>query len=305
MSAPAAIGGSPQRAVLADGRRQHFQHGPIDLVIEAFGGAGEAARAYDQAWRRFETVLGELVGELKLLRAPVGPRPEGSKPEGKVARRMDRACRPHASVFVTPMAAVAGAVADEVLAVLVRGRRLDKAYVNNGGDIALHLTEGTAFRTGIVTLGALPSLDGFAVIDGRSCVRGIATSGWRGRSFSLGVADSVTVLARDAAAADVAATLIANTVDADDPAIERAPARDLAPDSDLGARPVTVAVGRLPQAKIEQALERGEAAAAAMRTRGLIDAALLSLQGATRLVGGAGLDAQPALLEKHAAAAPA
>lgn len=298
MSEAVHIGGLPQRAVLADGRRRHFQHGPIDLVIEAFGARDEVARAYDQAWRCFETVLGELVEELPLLRAPVGPRPHGT-----VARRMHRACLPHASVFVTPMAAVAGAVADEVLAALVRGRRLEKAYVNNGGDIALHLTEGAAFRTGIVTLGAVPSLDSLADIDGKSPVRGIATSGWRGRSFSLGIADSVTVLARDGAAADVAATLIANAVDVDDLAIERAPARDLAPDNDLGARLVTTAVGALPRAKVAQALDRGVAAAEAMRARRLIEAALLTLQGETRVAGGAGLGAQPALLEKRVVAA--
>ena len=44
-------------------------------------------------------------------------------------------------------------------------------------------------------------------------MRGIATSGWRGRSFSLGIADAVTVLAATAAEADAAATVIANAVD--------------------------------------------------------------------------------------------
>ncbi len=38
------------------------------------------------------------------------------------------------------MAAVAGAVADHILAAMIAGRRLAKAYVNDGGDIALHLT---------------------------------------------------------------------------------------------------------------------------------------------------------------------
>ena len=42
-----------------------------------------------------------------------------------------------------------------------------------------------------------------------SPVRGVATSGWRGRSHSLGIADSVTVLAATAAMADAAATVIA------------------------------------------------------------------------------------------------
>ena len=65
----------------------------------------------------------------------------------------------------------------------------------------------------------------------------------------MGIADSVTVLARTGAVADAAATLIANAVDVDDPAIRREPAAELAPDSDLGDRLVTVEVGPLPPRK--------------------------------------------------------
>jgi hypothetical protein len=177
------------------------------------------------------------------------------------------------------MAAVAGAVADEVLAALVAGRALGKAYVNNGGDIALFLAPGATFRTGIVTLGAVPSLDGLTEIGAESDVRGLATSGWRGRSLSLGIADSVTALA-----ADAAATLIANAVDAADPSIRRRPASSLDPDSDLGGRLVTVEVGRLTPSKIDHALDRGSAVAEAMRAAGLIAGALLSLGEKTRSV---------------------
>ena len=68
-------------------------------------------------------------------------------------------------------------------------------------------------------------------------MRGVATSGWRGRSFSLGIADAVTVLAATAAAADAAATIIANAVDLPGhPAIARRPASELEDDSDLGDR---------------------------------------------------------------------
>ena len=78
----------------------------------------------------------------------------------------------------------------------------------------------------------------------RDPVRGIATSGWRGRSFSLGIADAVTVLAATAAKADAAATIIANAVDLPNhAAITRVPAREIAPDNDLGERLVTRAVG--------------------------------------------------------------
>ena len=275
------VGIPPCMAVLPDGRRRHLQHGPIDIVLEAFGPSAERARAYDQAWQRFRSILEELTAELPLLRRPVG----ATTPEGAVARRMHRVCRPHGAVFVTPMAAVAGAVADAVLAAMVAGRRLGRAYVNNGGDIALHLAPGQGFTTGIVTLGAAPALDGRSRVAAESPVRGIATSGWRGRSFSLGIADSVTVLAGSAAAADVAATLIANAVDVADPAIRRRPASALSPDCDLGSRPVTVEVGPLPPGKVEAALEAGAAAARDMAARGLIVQALLSLQGRSRVVG--------------------
>ena len=269
------------RAILPDGRRRHFQHGPIDLVLEAFGPAGEVAAFHEQAWVRFRTVLGELVGELPALRIHTSDMPAI---HGNTARRMAAVCVPHRGSFVTPMAAVAGAVADEVLAAAVAGRNLTRAYINNGGDIAIHLAPGARFRTGVVALGKMPEAAGVAEIGSEDGIGGIATSGWRGRSLSLGIADSVTVLAGNAAAADVAATLIANSVDVDSAAVIRIPACELDPDSDLGDRPVTVDVGALGTAEIEAALATGRAAAQSMSARGLIAAASLSLCGSTAIV---------------------
>ncbi len=263
-------------ARLADGRL-HLQHGPIDLIVEAFGEAGEVERAYGQAVARFADILPTLVRELPVLRRPVGE----AYPllRGPVARRMAEAVWPHRGVYITPMAAVAGAVADEMLQAIVTGRRLDKAYVNDGGDIAIHLAPGHELRAGIFAM----ALDGVARLTHDRPVRGIATSGWGGRSFSLGIADSATVLAATAAAADAAATLIANAVNIDHPAIKRRPARDLDPDSDLGDLPVTVAVGSLPAGAVEKALDRGAAEARRLRLRGLIEGAALSLLGRWRL----------------------
>jgi hypothetical protein len=283
MSEALPFGAPPVGAILADGRRRHFQHGPIDLVIEARGKGVEVGRAYKQAWARFETILGELVGELPALRSPMTA--DGPKLTGTTAERMATACAPHREIFVTPMAAVAGAVADEVLAALVAGRALEKAYVNNGGDIALHLSPGASFDAGMVSLADTPSAAGTIAIDHASPVRGIATSGWRGRSLSLGIADSVTVLARSAAEADVAATLIANAVNTHHPRIERVKARELDPDSDLGDRAVTVDVGVLPDAAVIEALDAGVAVAEAMAGNGHIAAAHLVLQGEMRSVG--------------------
>ena len=275
--------GAPQRRLLPDGRRLHLQHGPIDLIIEAFGAAGEVARAYGQAEACFADLLATLVRELPALRRPIGETPPDLA--GPVARRMAAAVWPHRAVFVTPMAAVAGAVADEVLHALVAGRDLARAYVNDGGDISLHLMPGERFAAGLVADLEAPAIDGIATIAAEMPVRGLATSGRGGRSFSLGIADAVTVLARDAAAADAAATLIANRVDLDHPAIERRPASSLRDDSDLGDLPVTVAVGPLPPQAIEAALDAGAAEAERMRRAGLIVAAALFLRGRHRIAG--------------------
>jgi uncharacterized protein len=277
------MSGGPARRMLPDGRRLHLQHGPIDLVIEAWGKRTEIAAAYEQAWRRFTSVLEELVAELPLLRLPADDAHPGVA--GTVARRMLAACERHRPAFLTPMAAVAGAVADEVLAAMLEGRRIARAYVNNGGDIALHLAPGERLDIGLVADVTRPALTGSAGVLSDWPVRGVATSGWRGRSFSLGIADAATVLARDGAAADAAVTLVANAVDVDHPAVTRSPATALDPASDLGDRLVTTDVGALPPALIVEALGRGGAVAEAMRGQGLIFGAVLALQGRLRVVG--------------------
>jgi ApbE superfamily uncharacterized protein (UPF0280 family) len=200
---------------------------------------------------------------------------------------MHAAVAPFASErFITPMAAVAGAVAEEVIGAMVSAAPLARAYVNNGGDIALHLTPGQRFSIGMVDRPDRPGLFGTASLRAEDLVRGIATSGWRGRSFSLGIADAVTVLAATAAQADAAATMIANAVDLPEHSgIERAPANALQPDTDLGARLVTRSVPKLNPAEIDWALAAGAAFAERVRERGLIQAAALHLQGRTALIG--------------------
>ena len=281
--------------LLPDGRRLHLHHGPIDIILEAWGPAAEVEAARAQAVARFGTILQELVDELPALRRPVGEAPLGLA--GRVARAMERAARRHLPLFATPMIAVAGAVADEVLRAAVAGRRLARAYANNGGDTALFLVPGEAVDAAIA---ARPGMPDRVRIEAASAVRGLATSGWRGRSRSLGIADAVTVLARTAAEADAAATLIANAVDLPGhPAVRRMPAAEVDPDSDLGARLVTVEVAPLMPADVAEALASGLAAAEALRARGLIEAAALFLAGEARVVG-VMMRAAPALEGSHA-----
>ncbi len=270
-----------------DGGRWFLQHGPINCIVFAEGPAGAVAAAYEATWQRFATVLTELVSELALLKVDLhahgAPRVQGRIAEGMVA-----ACLPHAAnTFLTPMAAVAGAVADELLHHLA-APGITRAYVNNGGDIAVHVTKCTQWDIGLIAgLQSTPS--GRFTVRFEDAARGVATSGWRGRSFSFGIADAVTVLAATAAQADAAATLVANAVDVEDARIQRRPACELKDDSDLGQRFVTTAVPVLEQAQVAAALAAGAQCAARMRQQGLLSAAVLSLQGTVRVLEPSGL----------------
>lgn len=281
----------PQIALLPDGKRLHLQDGPIDLIVGASGHESEVRAAYAAAARRFNGLLDELCEELVELRRATDPVRCSLK--GVVARRMHAAVAPFAAAqFITPMAAVAGSVAEEVLGVMLAEARLDRAYVNNGGDIALHLTGSEQFSVGLMDRPDLLGVMQTVAIEAGNPARGIATSGRHGRSFSLGIADAVTVLARSASQADAAATVIANAVDLPGhPAIVRLPANELQPDSDLGSRLVTSAVGALGEVEIDDALQAGVNRAQQLLAAGLIEGAALRLLGETALVGSTGIKA--------------
>ena len=274
-----------QMRLLPDGRRLHLSDGPIDLIVEAFGAPREIQTAYQAAVERFPSILDELCRELAFLRKPCCA--ESAWPFGSVARRMTAAVMPYAGeYFITPMAAVAGAVAEEMLVVMVKAADLSRAYVNDGGDIAIHLNAAEKFVVGMIERPDRPSLIGTSTLASSLPVRGIATSGWRGRSFSMGIADAVTVLADRAATADAAATIIANAVDLPgNPSIIRVPACELSSDSDLGDRLVTQGVGELSSDEVDDALASGALTAQRLLKIGLIRGAALHLQGETRVVG--------------------
>lgn len=259
-----------------DQERLHLQHGPIDLILAAHDAADERKAAYDAALKRFETVLSEIVEELSILRLPVHR--DTPNPAGETSKRMVNAVRPFFAHFVTPMAAVAGSVADTVLAAMTATAPLTRGYVNNGGDIAIHLSDGAQFELAMKDHQAGDL--GRITITSEQAPRGIATSGRHGRSHSIGIADSVTVLAPTAAMADAAATLIANAVDLPGhKAIRRCPASEISDNTDLGDRLVVTGLGHLSQSETATALEGGFRQASALQNAGLISAVALFLNG--------------------------
>ena len=301
-----------------DGRQLHLQHGPIDLMIGIDAPEDQRRQGFAAAQLAFDGVLESLVAELPLVRTELVRGLADShrsslnrdSVSSVVAKRMIKACLPLADFRLSPMAAVAGSVADHVLESIVNAANVSRAWVNNGGDIALYLQQGTCFDCAVIpdphefVTGQTETAATRCRVSSEQPVAGIATSGRHGRSLSLGIADAVTVLASTAAMADAAATLIANSVDlprdtkADASAggqqtITRLPACEIDVDSDLGTREVVTDVAPLSMRNIEMALQNGADFASQLVQRGLVVGVFISLQGISKSIGD--LSLQPSL----------
>ncbi|MEH7113315.1 hypothetical protein V7124_13155 [Neobacillus niacini] len=177
--------------------------------------------------------------------------------------------------MVTPMAAVAGTIA-ELSANSAYQEGATLVICNNGGDIALRMDPGECVTVGINKgLKNRTELSGKLKVDSTSGIRGICTSGLGGRSLTCGIAQSVTVLGAIGSVADVAATLIANHVSAEHPNISRKPAEELQPDTDIAGLLVTESVGELPLEIWKSALQHGVLEAERLLELGVISAAVL------------------------------
>ena len=248
--------------------RLFLQHGPINIVLEAIG--IDKDLAYQNVKGYFETLLEQLVLDMELLKEEVV---FNRKFNNKISQSMQDATERYSPAFITPMAAVAGSIADNILRVLINNTNLEKAYVNNGGDVSFYLNKNQIMKT---SLAAIPNM--IAEIKYKDKSRGIATSGWRGKSFSRGIADSVTVLADNAAMADAAATMIGNAVDIyNHPKIKKQPANEMYEDSDLKNLLITVEVGLLTKVEIKEALKNGYQTALQYIDKDLINTALIQL----------------------------
>ena len=248
--------------------RLFLRHGPINIVLEAIG--IDKDLAYQNVKGYFETLLEQLVLDMELLKEEVV---FNRKFNNKISQSMQDATEKYSPTFITPMAAVAGSIADNILRVLINDTNLEKAYVNNGGDVSFYLNKNQIMKS---SLAAIPNM--IAEIKYKDKSRGIATSGWRGKSFSRGIADSVTVLADNAAMADAAATMIGNAVDIyNHPKIKKQPANEMYEDSDLKNLLITVEVGLLTKVEIKEALKNGYQTALQYINKDLINTALIQL----------------------------
>ncbi len=185
---------------------------------------------------------------------------------------------------LTPMAAVAGTIADAAADLLFK-ENLTKVLINNGGDVAVRLAQGESVTIGLRPEITSPEITHSITFTAEAGIGGICTSGFGGRSFTRGCASAATVFAASAAIADAAATAIANSVNVESQAINRAPAETLDPASDLVGILVTTSVGELTDSEINSSLDNGLTKAEALIQQFDVLGVFLALKGRHRFLG--------------------
>ncbi|MCK5419817.1 MAG: FAD:protein FMN transferase, partial [Desulfobacterales bacterium] len=226
--------------------------GPMRLSIRAWKDnrpqqelsrqAAEESFAYLEAVAKHQAVLSDFAENIKAL------------PENDLAQRMIQSVRAIGDIDLTPMAAVAGTIADAVADWLfIRGST--KVVVDNGGDIAIRLTANETAAVGIRPRITHLDISHVVNLDDRQPSWGVTTSGRGGRSFTRGIASAVTVIADNASIADAAATSIANACFVEDDSIVQIPAEQMDLNTDLKGVNVTVDVGLLSPGKKIQAVQ--------------------------------------------------
>lgn len=181
---------------------------------------------------------------------------------------------------LTPMAAVAGTIADAVADFLYH-RGMTRVVVNNGGDISVRLSGKETVRVGIREDILSEAFSQVVVLNTERVSWGVATSGLGGRSLTRGIASAATVIAQRASVADAAATAVANaSFVAHDKVICRK-AETVDPRTDIPELPVTVEVGTLNREIKVIAVSHAMKRARELVERGVILGGFVAVAGET------------------------
>ena len=254
--------------------------GPMRLIISAWVGKVSqpemATKAARESFGYLEEVAlfrSHLSRSWTATHGPAG----ASLPD-----RMWESVRAIGDEDLTPMASVAGTIADAVADYLF-GRGMTKVVVDNGGDVAIRLRGSATARVGIRPSIRAEEISHVLSLDASESSWGVATSGLGGRSFTRGIASAVTVIAGSASLADAAATAIANATFVEDKSVIQRPAEEMDPDTDIRGIPVTVKVGSRSQETATQALRQGLKKAEGLVAKGAILGAFIAVGGQHRM----------------------
>lgn len=268
---------------LPGGRAVLAEHGPLRLVIQAFSGEKpEIKFATEAAYYSFDC-LARVAGEMPLLRQRHPLLLVTAQDE--IANTMIESVRRIGDEDLTPMAAVAGTIADFVADYLFRDT-VTRVIVDNGGDIAIRLQPGEVVRVGFRPVISSQEISHLIRIDARNLSWGVNTSGLGGRSLTRGIASGVTAFAETSSLADAAATAIANSCFSDDDNILQVPANTLDPNTDLGHTLVTLSAVGISAKTEGKSLENGLKKAEQLMKKGAIRGAVIAVGGKFVLTSG-------------------
>ena len=233
----------------------YFHYGPSSLVAMADKYGEPLTELCCQAFEVLDATLREITQALPLLRLPPGQIPADSLTG--LPRKMLDSVLAIGEPSLTPMATVAGAVADTVADWLF-AQGASRVMVNNGGDVALRLAPGTSVKMGIMTSLSAAAIDRAVTVHAEDGIGGCATSGLGGRSLTRGIAQGVSAFARTAIFADALATHLANCSFIQSGQVATTKAGMLSPDSDIKDLDVVVSVGELSRQEVRQSLRQIE-----------------------------------------------
>lgn len=260
---------------LADGR-VFLDYGPVQMTLAASANDRAMTAELQQAAAYAMNILRDLAEVQSLARDVKTVSNPGLRQLPLVLKLMVEAVQAAGDATLTPMAAVAGTFADLVADALA-ARGASKVLVNNGGDIAVRLSGAEKTRVGLTPHIGSAGFTHVIYLEGKDAVGGVATSGLGGRSFTKGIANAATVLARTARVADACATVIANHCFAEDPGIIRMPAEEIDPHTDIPGHLVTVRLEKLKPETKEKALAKALAKAKELVNAGVIHGAVIFL----------------------------
>ena len=263
------------RSIIED-NKLFIENGPTNILAEAF--SLEKKDIYNLICEYSSKFLEDLSLEIEILKKPTY---ENNRFISEIANTMFNSTKLFLPKFITPMASVAGSISELLLLKVLEKFNVNKIYINNGGDISLYITKNEKFNFSIG--GETGFIVEYSDMDG---LGGIATSGWKGRSFSMGIADSVTVIAEKASVADAAATIICNHIDLEDSKkVKKVIANDLYENTDLNNKLITVSVEDLTESEIKEAILKGKAISEYFIAKKIIKSVIINLQNNILILG--------------------
>lgn len=250
--------------------------GPASLVVIGEKDGKPLEFEKERLVRRVNSILSDIREFLPVLKQKAY-KIKNTKHMPYVPRKMVEAVKAIDEASLTPMAAVAGSLAD-ALKEFLKNEGLDFVSVNNGGDISIFNKKGRGLKIDIGDIHTGESSPYILNVE-QLTNYGLATSGFGGRSFTLGLADSVTVIASTAAVADAAATFICNCTNTESEQVVRQKALDVDPSTDIPDDNVTISIGQLNYIDILNSLDNGLGIAAnKIKLKHIYDA-VIKLQG--------------------------